>query len=133
MLLTITDNVIRSQTGFSFFLFSFFLFLTIIFNKCHSHRNLSPSTRTSSRFISMHMEIFRQLAIHRRFIFIFKKKKRIDTIFINFHLSIVVLLSRCNKYIQRNGVIHDRDRFSMRSEISSDTRAIFYFTRYLLG
>lgn len=130
MLLTITDNVIRSQTGFSFF-----LFLTIIFNKCHSHRNLSPSTRTSSRFISMHMEIFRQLAIHRRFIFIFKKKKRIDTIFINFHLSIVVLLSRCNKYIyiQRNGVIHDRDRFSMRSEISSDTRAIFYFTRYLLG
>lgn len=94
MLLTITDNVIRSQTGFSFF-----LFLTIIFNKCHSHRNLSPSTRTSSRFISMHMEIFRQLAIHRRFIFIFKKKKRIDTIFINFHLSIVVLLSRCNKYI----------------------------------
>lgn len=133
MLLTITDNVIRSQTGFSFFLFSFFLFLTIIFNKCHSYRNLSPSTRTSSRFISMHMEIFRQLAIHRRFIFIFKKKKRIDTIFINFHLSIVVLLSRCNKYIQRNGVIHDRDRFSMRSEISSDTRAIFYFTRYLLG
>lgn len=71
-------------------------------------------------------------------LFIFKKKrKRIDTIFINFHLSIVVLLSRCNKYIyiyiQRNGVIHDRDRFSMRSEISSDTRAIFYFTRYLLG
>lgn len=33
-------------------------------------------------------------------LFIFKKKrKRIDTIFINFHLSIVVLLSRCNKYI----------------------------------
>lgn len=143
MLLTITDNVIRSQTGFSFFLFSFFLFLTIIFNKCHSYRNLSPSTRTSSRFISMHMEIFRYILamLYYNFdpskkLFIFKKKKkRIDTIFINFHLSIVVLLSRCNKYIyiQRNGVIHDRDRFSMRSEISSDTRAIFYFTRYLLG
>lgn len=84
------------------------------------------------------MEIFRQLAIisiRAKELFIFKKK-RIDTIFISFHLSIVrvVLLSRCNKYIYiYNSVIHDRDRFSMRPEISSDIRVIFYFTGYLLG